>query len=178
MNADTALLVIDVQVGMFPETDPVYAGEVLLERIRGLIAKARACAVPIIYVQHNEDVGEPLESNSPAWNIHPMIAPHVEDTIIQKYTPDSFHETNLQHELAGKGIKKLVLTGIQTDLCVNATCRRACTLGYEVIVAKDAHSTWSQGNLSAVEIINQYNDLFGTFAKTEESANIEFCTRS
>lgn len=176
MNADTALLVIDVQVGMFPESDPVYAGDVLLERIRALIAKARACAVPVIHVQHNEGAGEPLESNSPGWQIHPAVAPHAGDTIIQKHTPDSFHETNLQHELAGKGIKKLVLAGIQTDLCVDATCRRACALGYEVIVASDAHSTWSQGNLSAVQIINQYNGLFRSFANIEESANIGICS--
>lgn len=56
MKIDTALLVIDVQVGMFPETDPVYDGDGLLERVSCLIAKARACHVPVIYVQkHTPD---------------------------------------------------------------------------------------------------------------------------
>jgi nicotinamidase-related amidase len=175
MKIDTALLVIDIQVGLFPETDPVYDGDRLLERVSRLIAKARVCHVPVIYVQHNEGVGEPLETNSQGWNIHPVIAPAPGDSIIQKHTPDSFHETNLQQELVALGINKLVLTGIQTDLCVNETCRRAAKLGYEVTVAKDAHSTWSQENQSAAQIIEQYNEQFGSFADTRESSNIEFC---
>ncbi|WP_199618298.1 cysteine hydrolase family protein [Paenibacillus alkalitolerans] len=174
MNFDTALLVIDVQVGMFPKDDPVYAGDVLLERIGGLIAKARSKAVPIVYVQHNEGEGEPLQTNTPAWNIHPAIAPGNTDIIIQKHTPDSFHETNLQNELTAKGIKKLVLTGIQTDLCVNATARRASELGYDVTVAKDAHSTWSQRNVGAQQIIDRHNDQFREFASVIESENIKF----
>jgi nicotinamidase-related amidase len=54
MKKDTALLVIDVQAGMFPETDPVYAGDMLLQRVRQLIDKARSCHAPIFYIQHNE----------------------------------------------------------------------------------------------------------------------------
>jgi nicotinamidase-related amidase len=175
MTMDTALLVVDVQIGMFPETDPVYDGLGLLERISGLIMKARACNAPVIYVQHNEGEGEPLETSSPAWHIHPMISPATGDIIIQKYTPDSFHETNLQQELATLGVKKVVVTGIQTDMCVDATCRRASALGYQVTVAEDAHSTWGQGNLNAPQIIEQYNNQFRSFADTMRSSNIKFC---
>lgn len=174
MNANTALLVIDVQVGMFPETDPVYAGEVLLERITDLISKARSCAVPVIYVQHNEGEGEQLQSNTPAWEIHPAIAPVEGDIIIQKYTPDSFYETNLRHELDSKGIQKLIVTGIQTDVCVDTTCRRACDLGYDVIVVGDAHSTWNQGDRSAHQIIDEHNDQFRQFADVRASDEIVF----
>ncbi|KIL35939.1 isochorismatase [Cohnella kolymensis] len=176
MKIDTALLVIDVQAAMFPETDPVYDADGLLARISGLIAKARACHVPVIYVQHSEDEGEPLETNSPGWYIHPAVEPAAGDLIIQKHTPDSFHETNLQHELAELRIKKVVLTGIQTDMCVDATCRRAGDLGFEVLVAEDAHSTWGQSNQSASEIIEQYNEQFRSFADTRESSKIEFCS--
>ncbi|QYR23588.1 cysteine hydrolase [Paenibacillus sp. sptzw28] len=175
MKSDTALLVIDVQIGMFPEQDPVYDGEGLLRRISGLIKKARACDVPVIYVQHNEGEGEPLETNSHGWNIHPMIAPASGDIVIQKHTPDSFHETNLQHELTRLGIKKVVLTGIQTDLCVDATCRQASKLGYEVIVAGDAHSTWGQGNQSAPQLIERYNGMFRSFADIRNASDVEFC---
>lgn len=116
MSQNTALLVIDVQVDMFAESYPVYEGDALLERVRGLIEKARSNDVPVIYVQHNEGLGEPLETNSPGWEIHPFITPVPEDLIIQKHTPDSFYETNLMDELAAKGVTKLVVAGIQTDL--------------------------------------------------------------
>lgn len=176
MTMDTALLVIDVQVGMFPEADPVYDGEGLLKRIHTLITKARACSIPVIYVQHNEGEGEPLETNSPAWHIHPMIAPLAGDIVIEKHTPDSFHETTLQQQLNTLGIHHLVLTGIQTDLCVDATCRRASQLEYEVTVVQDAHSTWGQGDQSAAQIIEHYNKQFQSFAKILESSSIEFAS--
>lgn len=175
LKTDTALLVIDVQVGMFSETDPVYAGDLLLERIRGLISKARSSGIEVVYVQHNEEVGQPLETNTNAWNIHPDITPVDGDIVIQKHTPDSFHETNLQHELTIRGVKKLVLTGIQTDMCVEATGRRAHSLGYDVTIAQDAHSTFGYGDLTALEIINQYNDeVYPSFAEVRASQAIAF----
>ncbi|BFH63229.1 cysteine hydrolase family protein [Paenibacillus azoreducens] len=170
-----ALLVIDVQAGMFPESDPVYEGEVLLERLRTLLHNARSCGVPVIYVQHNEGPGEPLETGTSAWGIHPSIAPAPEDAVIQKFVPDSFHETNLQEVLAGKGIEKLVIAGIQTDVCVQTTSRRANQLGYEITVAEDAHSTWGQEGRTAAQIIMEYNELFRQFAKAVKTEEVEFC---
>ncbi|MFD0681932.1 MULTISPECIES: cysteine hydrolase family protein [unclassified Paenibacillus] len=170
---ESALLVIDVQNGMFHEAYPVYDGEGLLERISGLIQKARACGTPVLYIQHNEDEG--LVTNSPDWNIHPMIAPVRGDTIIQKHTADSFHDTNLQMKLVELGVRKVVLVGIQTDICIDATCRRANELDFQVTVVKDCHSTWNQGEQSATQIIERYNDQFRSFAEILESSNIEFC---
>lgn len=174
MGNDVALLVIDVQNGMFMEEYPVYDGHGLLERISDLIKKARVCDIPVIYVQHNEGEGEPLETNTEGWNIHPTVAPVGGDPIIQKHTPDSFHETNLQTELKSLGINKVILTGLQTDYCIDATCRRAGELGYQVTVVKDCHSTVSQDDESATQIITRYNEQFQSFAEVLESSNIEF----
>ncbi|MFC5650180.1 isochorismatase family protein [Paenibacillus solisilvae] len=155
----------------------MYEGDVLLGRLRDLIAKARRSGIPVIYIQHNEGEGAPLATNTAEWRIHPEVAPEPNDRIIQKYKPDSFDETNLQQVLSANGIQKLVMTGIQTDVCVAATCRRASELGYEVLVVQDAHSTWNQGELKAAEIIKQYNDLFASYASTTESAGLEFVVR-
>ncbi|CAM3443379.1 cysteine hydrolase family protein [Paenibacillus lupini] len=174
MSMNTALLVIDVQAVMFHDDYPVFAGEKLLEHIQELLVKARANQVPIIYVQHNEGAGEPLESGTPGWEIHSSIAPEEQDTIVQKTRPNSFYETNLQQILEEKGIKRLVLTGIQTDMCVDGTCLGACELGYEVTVVKDAHSTWGQETISAAQIIEQYNEQFATIAAVQETAAIIF----
>jgi nicotinamidase-related amidase len=174
MKSDVALLVIDVQNGLFQEADPIYDGHGLLERISGLIQKARACDTPVIYVQHNEGAGEPLETNSPGWSIHPMLTPVDGDIIIQKHTCDSFHETDLQSKLEMLGIRKVVIAGLQTDYCINATCRRASDLGYHVTVVKDCHSTTNQVNQSAKQIIAHYNDCFRSFGDNIEASNIEF----
>lgn len=174
MSKDSALLVIDVQVGMFEEPEPMHAGDLLLERIGHLITKARSSGVPVIYVQHNEGPGAPLETNAPGWHIHPDIAPVEGDVVIQKRTPDAFHHTNLHDELQKTGVRNLVLAGLQTEICIDTTCRRASSLGYDVVLAKDAHSTWNRGNLKAADIIDHHNDLLQWFARVEDTANIVF----
>ncbi|WP_336773314.1 cysteine hydrolase family protein [Paenibacillus sp. MMO-58] len=174
VSKDTALMVIDVQNGMFLEEYPIHEDEKLLNRINLLLAKARESQIPVIYVQHNEEKGTPLETHTPGWEIHSAIAPAPQDLIIQKYVPDSFHETNLQDELAGRGIKKLVLSGLQTDCCIDATCRRAVELGYEVTVVKDAHSTYGQDSRSAEQIINEYNQSFAERVNLLEASEVEF----
>jgi nicotinamidase-related amidase len=174
MKHDTAILIIDVQMGMFSETDPVYKGNALLEKIRLLIAKARPYKIPVFYVQHHAGPGAPLEHGTPGWEIHPSIVPMEEDIIIQKRTPDSFYKTNLQQELESKGIKHLIITGIQSEVCVDTTCRRAFSLGYKVTLAQDAHSTWHTDHLTASQIIEHHNGVLRWFANVKESSEINF----
>ena len=175
MSSDTALLVIDVQNGMFAQDDPVYQGAELLATIGELLAKARAAEVPVIYVQHNGRPGHSLEPGSEGWPIHPAIAPSEGDPVVRKATPDSFHETMLQAELEARGIVKLIVTGIQTELCVDTTCRRAASLCYQTTLVRDAHSTWDSRTLSAAQIIAHHNDaLDGWFVTPKPASEISF----
>lgn len=175
MPADTALLVIDVQKGMFFDDDPVYDGENLLSKISTLIAQARTSGIPVIYVQHNGAAGDPVEPGTDGWRIHPAIEPAEGEPVVVKWTPDSFHETTLQSELEARGIKKLVVAGIQTECCVDTTCRRALSLGYETTLVKDAHSTWNSRTLTAPQIIAHHNDaLNGWFVTPREASEIAF----
>lgn len=163
---DKALLVIDVQVAMFDE--PVYRGEELLRTIGGLIAKARAANLPVIYVQHCTGPEEPLVPGTRGWQIHPAIAPVAGDPIIQKQHSDSFLETTLQEELTRLGIKQLIVSGMQTEFCVDTTSRRAYSLGYAVTLVADAHSTFDSAVLPAEQIVAHHNYvLSGGFAHVQ-----------
>lgn len=163
------LLIIDVQLGMFNEADPVYQGEILLKKIRDLILRARSLDIPIFYIQHNARIGQPLEREKPGWVIHPDIAPCTHDVIIQKNTPDSFHKTNLHQELKTRSVNELIVTGIQSEVCVDTTCRRAFSLGYKVQLVSDAHSTWNSSDLTASQIIDHHNNLLRWFAEVKDS---------
>jgi nicotinamidase-related amidase len=167
-----ALLVIDVQVGMFDNVAPVFQGELLLKKIGFLISKARTENIPIIYIQHNARAGKPLEQGKPGWVIHPQIAPSIHDVRIQKDTPDSFHRTTLQQELESRSITELIITGIQTELCVDTTCRRAFSLGYKVKLVGDAHSTWNSSTLLASQIIEHHNHSLLWFAEVTNSQDV------
>ena len=126
MDRNTALLVVDVQMGMFDEAWPVEGGEALLKTIGGLIGKARRAGTPVIYVQHCEqNENDPLHPNQPGWPIHPAIAPAEGEPVIHKRHPDSFQGTELQPTLERLGIDHLILAGMQTEYCIDTTCRRA-----------------------------------------------------
>ena len=168
-----ALLVIDVQNGMFLESGPVYQAEALLENLQNLIENARRNHVPIFYIQHNEEKGT-LTNGSSHWEIHPSIKPQEEDFTIQKNTPDSFYQTELHTLLQEEEITHLVLAGIQTEICVDTTCRAAYSLGYELTLAEDAHSTWDSKELSARQIINHHNQVLRWFADIKETRKIIF----
>jgi nicotinamidase-related amidase len=159
MQSKTALLIIDVQLGMFEENTPVHNATELLTKLAALITRARAEQVPVIYVQHNGPEGDSIAPNTTGWPIHPAIAPAEGELIVHKWHPDSFQDTPLQEELEKRGIKQLVIAGIQTEFCVDTTCRRAYSLGYDVTLVKDAHSTWYTDQLHTAQIIAHHNQV-------------------
>jgi len=175
MSGDTALLIIDIQTGMFDEKDPVNEGDKLLQILAGLTAKAHQSGMPVIYVQHSGGDNHILHSSKPGWPIHPAIAPQPHDLIVHKHHPDSFQETNLQVELHRLGIKNLVVAGIQTEYCVDTTCRRTYSLGYDVTLVEDGHSTWDNTHLNASQIIAHHNEtLGGWFVNLKPADSIKF----
>ncbi len=155
MRTDTALLIVDVQSGLVAGTKPVYRLDELLENIATLIAQARATGTPIIYIQDN-DVDE---IGSPGWQIHPAIAPEERDLVIRKPEADAFYGTTLQQEMAARGIAHLIVTGCKSEVCVDATCRRATNLGYNVTLVSDAHSTTDNPVLTAQQTIAYHNHI-------------------
>jgi nicotinamidase-related amidase len=177
MKEHSAVLIIDVQAGMFTSSiiSPVHKGDEILARIGSLISKARAAQLPVFYIRHNGGKGHPLEARTNGWHIHPTIAPADGDVVVDKLTPDSFKNTFLDDELQSRKVKKLIVTGIQTEYCVDTTCRRAFSLGYEVVLISDAHSTWNTDVLSADQIIAHHNKtLGGTFATLQTEAETQF----
>lgn len=173
--SDTALLVIDMQVGNFSKSNPIYKGNELITKAQSLIAMFRSAQMPIIYVQNNGGSGDPDEYGTPGWKIHPSIAPVEGDVVIQKRTPDAFHKTNLHRELKSRKIKKLVIAGLQTEYCIDTTCRRGFSLGYDVILVKDAHSTWDSSRFTAQQIIEHHNHILGgLFVTLKNEREINF----
>ncbi|SEN21756.1 cysteine hydrolase family protein [Lihuaxuella thermophila] len=168
----TALLVIDVQNAMFDESCPIYDGEGLLKNLQVLINQARSANVPVFFVQHND---EEFKFGTPPWEIHSSIAPNAGEVVIQKHTPDSFHETELHEKLKAAQIQHLVVAGNQTEYCVDTTIRRAFSLGYHVTLVKDAHRTWDSDSLSAKQIMDHHNQVLGNaFATLKETEEIQF----
>ncbi len=94
--------------------------------------------------------------------------------MLDKSRPDGFEGTALREELQVRQIKKLVITGMQTELCIAATCRSAAQLGYEVTLAEDAHSTFDFEDMKAIDAIAKYNLELVSVADVKKAAEIAF----
>lgn len=174
MDNRTALLVIDAQVNMFAPENPVYASEKLLKTLGSLLAQARSANIPIVYVQNNGGPDDPDQPGTSGWLIHPALAPSEGDAVIQKGTPDAFYHTSLQEELLRRRIKQVVLVGMQTEYCIDTTCRHAFALDYQVTLVKDGHSTYDTKRLPAVDVIAHHNAILTAFATVVEADAIDF----
>jgi len=135
----TGLLVIDVQNAVVADG---YDREGVLERIAQTIDKARAQHVPVIYIQHVEDIeGSDMQRGSEGWQIHDRVKPLEGEVVIGKEYPDSFADTDLAETLEDLDINHLVICGAQTDFCVRTTTMGALNRGYDVTLVTDAHTT-------------------------------------
>jgi len=176
MDQESALIIIDFQKGLFGVFDTPYQDKELIETVKELIGKARLSDIPIFLVQHN-GVGKdsPLSPNTDGWKIHPALKIEKEDIYIQKDHPDSFQDTQFEKELKSRGIRKLFIAGLQTEYCIDTTCRRAYSLGYEVILIENGHSTYDTEYLRAEQIINHHNQVLGSwFVTLKKSTEVIF----
>lgn len=152
-----AVVVIDVQQGLFePEPVPASAVEVV-SRINRLTERARQHDVPVIFVQHEAVLGDHFRHGSEAWALVPALEVTKADLLSRKTTPDSFHNTDLSATLVGLGVTHLVVCGYATEFCVDTTVRRAAALGYEITLAADAHTTHDKPHAPATAIIAHHN---------------------
>jgi len=158
----TALLIIDVQQILCKGPCAVADIKGVLTRINHLSADARDAGVPVILVQHEEDEG-PMQVDAEGWQLAQDLEVRHDDLKIRKTTPDSFHKTELNLQLQSRDITRLVICGMQSDFCVDTTVRRALSLGFEVVLVADAHSTLDNSVLTARQIINHHNATLAHF---------------
>lgn len=170
-----ALLVVDVQRGLFSLPEQPHDGAGVVSRIADLVMCARAASVPVIYVQHAGGAGHPLERPLENWRLDPDIGYREGDIVVEKHNCDAFLDTELQELLESYGVQTIVAAGMMSEYCVDTTCRRAFSLGYRVVLVTDAHTTISKPHLPAEQIIRHHNAvLSGAFATVANAADIDF----
>ena len=148
----SALVVIDVQKGLFERSTPIFEAEKVLANINILIKEARQAGVPVIFIQHSNN--KTLVKGSDAWQLHPEIKPLDDEEILHKLHGNAFIDTNLHDELEKRNVKTLVVTGLVTHGCVRATSLGAIDKGYKVVLVSDGHSNFSK---DAPDIIEKWN---------------------
>lgn len=169
----TALVIVDVQKGMFPPENPIFKGEEVVSRIADFAEKAREKEMPIVLVQHSGPPGDSLEPNSEGWHLRDEILSGESEPVVHKDTPDSFFNTDLDLILKSMDVDRVIICGIQSELCVDTTCRSAFSHGYRVVLLSDCHTTWKRGGLDPQQLISNTNsiisDWFGDAMTSREA---------
>ncbi len=149
-----ALLVIDVQEGLFSPQPMPGDADAVIARINSLAGRARQAGVPVIYIQHQD---EELPVDSAPWQLYHPLVTDAGDKRITKTTPDSFLCTPLAALLDSLEVNHLIICGYASEFCVDTTARRAAGLGYQVTLAADAHTTHDKSHSAAAAIRAHHN---------------------
>jgi nicotinamidase-related amidase len=174
-----ALIVIDVQQGLTEGFEKDWSD--VLPVINSLISRARNAEVPVVLIQHcGPTQAHPLHRTQPGWALHPTVDPQPGDLRVEKRWSDAFRDTNLDAMLREASVTRVVLVGAQTEYCVDTTARRAASLGYNVDLVADGHTTSENGVLSRDQIIEHHNQTLtnlaveGIILKVPQSGAVTF----
>lgn len=140
----TALIIIDIQMDYFPGGRMELAGaEQAALKAGEALAYFRGNNLPVVHIQHitTRPGATFFIPGTDGIAIHPGVAPLAGEPVMVKHFPNSFRDTPLREHLAGLGIERLVLAGMMTSMCVDATARAAFDLGFQNVLLHDAMAT-------------------------------------
>jgi RimJ/RimL family protein N-acetyltransferase/nicotinamidase-related amidase len=151
------LLVIDVQKGITDER--LYAFEAFSTNVKKLIDEARKSGVEVIYVRHDHGAGSGLSAGDEAFEIYGGVAPLEGERIFNKKVNSSLSmNVGLLMYLRNSHFKTLIITGLQTDFCIDTAVKRAFDNGFKVIVPAGCNSTRNNAYMDGETTYKYYNE--------------------
>jgi len=175
-----ALIIIDIQNDYFPGGRMELEGspEASLQAAK-LLQGFREKGLPVVHIQHvsNRPGASFFLPDTEGVNIHANVAPRAGETVIQKNFPNSFRGTGLLEQLRVQGTDHLVIAGMMTHMCVDATTRAAFDLGFSCSLAHDACATravaFGEQRVPAAQVHAAFlAALNGLYAKVQSAAAI------
>ncbi len=178
LPADAALVIVDLQKAF---DDPRFARRNNPDaeaNIGRLLTAWRTGGRPVIHVQHlSREPDSPYRPGQPGCDFKEDVRPQAGELVVQKSTNSAFIDTGLGPYLESKGIDTLVIVGVATNNCVEATVRMAGNLGYQTYLVADATATsdrtdlagriWRAEEIQALTLANLDRE-YATVASTDE----------
>jgi nicotinamidase-related amidase len=140
----TALLIIDIQKDYFPGGKHPLVNPLDAAKNAYLLLQCfREHGGHHVHIQHISKKPDAtfFISGDRGTDIHDSVAHFEGEPIVYKHEPNSFLNTDLLELLKSWGIERVVICGMMTHMCVDATARAASDLGFQVIIAEDACAT-------------------------------------
>ena len=146
-----ALIIVDMQRGM---ADPIAGARNnpdAEENIASLLSAWRRAQLPIVHVRHlSRTVGSLFWPGQVGVEFQPQLAPMPNEHVVEKNVPDAFLNTGLERWLRVRGVERLIVTGVSTNISVESTVRAASNLGFQVIVVSDATFAFDKPDFTGV----------------------------
>ena len=149
------LLVIDIQKGITDER--LYNFEEFISSVTTLISAARENGVEVIYVQHDDGPGTGFSAGDEDYEIAPQVAPLKGEKIYSKTINSCFGNKEFAAYLDDEDT--LMIVGLQTNFCIDATIKSAFERGYKVIVPQNANSTFDNDYMDRETTYKYYNEM-------------------
>lgn len=162
----TALLLIDIQNFYFPGGNWALVNpEKACLNAQKLLTKFRENKYAIVHIRHNSE---------PGGEIHKLVQPLKNELVISKNSVNCFKDTELYDYLVAHQIKKLIICGMMTHMCVEAATRAGSDYGFECIVVSDACATraleFNGNKVSAEDVhISTLSTISGSYAKVMDT---------
>ncbi len=153
--SNLVLLVVDVQNALI-DAHP-YNEHKVIENIKKLIANARENKIEVIYVRHDDGEGTEFEQGTYGWQIHDSIAPKDSERIFEKKYNSAFVKTGLKDYLQSRNIDTIMLVGLQTEYCMDATCKSAFENEYKIVIPEETNTTFDNEYLTGQKLYEFYN---------------------
>lgn len=151
------LLIVDTQK-LITNAD-LYNFEEFVSSIKKLMQAARKNNIEIIYVRHDDGIGQALTKGTDGFEIYKEFEPHKDEKIFDKSVNSPFKDSGLLEYLSGKQVKQIIVAGLQTDYCIDATVKCGFEHGFKIIVPEGANSTFDNKYMSAKAAYSYYNEF-------------------
>ena len=151
------LLVVDTQTLI--TNDKLYMFDRFEENVKNLIRSARDNFVEVIYVRHDDGEGEALTKGTEGFEIYAGFKPLSGEKIFDKTANSAFYQTGLLEYLKSLKCKEIMIVGLQTDYCIDATVKCGFEHGFKMIVPAYCNSTFDNKFMSAENSYKYYNEF-------------------
>ena len=154
---DMVLLVVDTQKLLV--NDQLYNFSTFTKNIENLISAARKNSMEVVYVVHDNGAGSSLTKGEEGFEIYEDFKPLEQEKIFTKEVNSSFRGTGLLKYLNNKNEKEIIVAGLQTDKCIDATVKCGFEHGFHMIVPAYANSTIDNEYLSGENSYKYHNEF-------------------
>ena len=150
------LLVVDMQKCLVDEE--LYDYDSFVEKTAKLIDAARRNRVEVIYVQHDAGPGSGLSAGDDGFEIADQVSPKEGEKIFIKTINSCFGNKEFREYMEQQEDKRLMIIGLQTNYCIDATVKSAFERGYVVIIPEGTNSTFDNDYMTGETTVRYYNE--------------------